>query len=455
MSFLRLVKVLPTLLAVAVLASCGGDGGGGGSSSGGSSSAGSGASESTTPVARNDTATTSMSTAVKIVVLSNDSGGNGAPFAVRIDVRPTRGSVSVDSNSDVVTYTPNRGFTGSDSFKYSFTDAEGVRSNQARVDISIKAGATTPPPEDEKPVARNDAATTSASTPVDIVVLANDTAANDSNITVRIVQKPEKGTITNISGSGVVTYAPRSGGSGTDSFKYNFIDAKGAVSNNATVNVTIACPAVHPSDNYMAIGDSLTRGIGDNISSDNRTDDGCYKGLGYPPVLIDRLNDAANRRHLVVNEGVGGDRSIDGAQRIGSLVYRDSEHFLSLYGTNDSNGAAAGNAVGASAFRQNMQEIIDRVTSAGKSIYLAKIPPVLGETADGGKYSNLDQGPRNVMIRDYNRVIGELVNPGRNVFAGPDFYSYFKDRPSLYSDNVHPNGRGYQEMARLWFQKIR
>ena len=74
------------------------------------------------PLAQADTATANESTAVTIAVLDNDSDEDaGATVSVAAVTQPTGGSVALDSTG-VVTYTPNAGFHGSDSFTYTLTD---------------------------------------------------------------------------------------------------------------------------------------------------------------------------------------------------------------------------------------------------------------------------------------------------------------------------------------------
>lgn len=202
------------------------------------------------------------------------------------------------------------------------------------------------------------------------------------------------------------------------------------------------CPTIHPHEFYTAIGDSLTDGVGDDAAWDNVTADGCKKGKGFTPVLVDLLNKEKNRKHTVVDKGVRGARSLEGSRSVGALLHNDTMHFLILYGTNDSNDSN-GAAVNPNRFKTNMQSIIDQIQSAGKNAYLAKIPPVQGDLA------------RNQLIEKYNEVIDELVSDNGINIKPPDFYGFFKAHPEFYSDDVHLNGLGYRRMASLWFQRIR
>ncbi len=61
---------------------------------------------------------------------------------------------------------------------------------------------------------------------------------------------------------------------------------------------------------------------------------------------------------------------------------------------------------------------------------------------------------RDELVRDYNIVIDELVVENNLPVTAPDFYTYFKQHPSELSDDVHPNGKGCQAMASLWFDGL-
>src|SRR3546814_20721690 len=67
------------------------------------------------PVAQDDEAVTTIDTPVSIDVLGNDDDPDGDPLMVDGFTQPTNGTVA--SNADgTLRYTPDSGFTGSDSF---------------------------------------------------------------------------------------------------------------------------------------------------------------------------------------------------------------------------------------------------------------------------------------------------------------------------------------------------
>jgi hypothetical protein len=67
-----------------------------------------------------DSATTSQGTAVTINVLANDTDVDGDPLTITTVSRPQFGTAT--TNGQNVTYTPNAGFAGQDSFSYFVSD---------------------------------------------------------------------------------------------------------------------------------------------------------------------------------------------------------------------------------------------------------------------------------------------------------------------------------------------
>jgi subtilisin family serine protease len=90
------------------------------------------------PVAVNDAATTRAGVAVSVAVTANDRDVDGTVVSSTVAVvsGPRRGRVSSDGKG-TLTYTPNRGFKGSDSFTYRVRDDVGAWSNTASVSIQV------------------------------------------------------------------------------------------------------------------------------------------------------------------------------------------------------------------------------------------------------------------------------------------------------------------------------
>src|SRR4029077_12423683 len=114
----------------------------------------------------------------------------------------------------------------------------------------------------DAPVAANDAYTTNEDTPLTIAapgVLANDTDVdlNDTRTAVLVAATASGGLTLNADGS--FTYTPTLNFNGTDSFKYQAKDAAGALSNVATVTITVNAvndPPVAANDAYTTNEDT-------------------------------------------------------------------------------------------------------------------------------------------------------------------------------------------------------
>ncbi|MGF1719211.1 glycoside hydrolase family 9 protein [Vibrio kyushuensis] len=104
------------------------------------------------PVADNASATTQYNSPVSITLSAIDSDGTVVGYALAS--QPTKGAATLAEN--IVTYTPNIDYFGSDSFTYTATDNSGAVSNAATVSIDIEApivpGVTINSPEDGEEV---------------------------------------------------------------------------------------------------------------------------------------------------------------------------------------------------------------------------------------------------------------------------------------------------------------
>ena len=181
------------------------------------------------PVAVNDSGVTPAGTTLNgPSVLANDAG---TTLTVTSNTSPTHGTVAVASNGTYA-YVPAAGYSGSDSFTYTATDAFG-RSTTAIVTITVN------------PVTYADTGATPANTPLlGASVLTNDVG---TGLTVTSNTAPSHGTVT-VASNGTYTYTPTTGYSGPDAFSYTATDAAGHTS-SSTVTITV---------NPVAIADNAT-----------------------------------------------------------------------------------------------------------------------------------------------------------------------------------------------------
>ncbi|HRX30584.1 MAG TPA: Ig-like domain-containing protein, partial [Tenuifilaceae bacterium] len=170
------------------------------------------------PDAVDDNALTYVDTDVTVNVLSNDSGLDDGFKDITIHADPANGSVVVNADR-TVTYTPNAGFSGTDSFIYLLEDIDGDY-DVATVTITVTAK------PDFHPVANDDRRGTSLDTPVTVDVLLNDTGLDDGLASMSITTLPVNGSAT-VNADNTITYTPNAGYYGTEIFGYQICDTDG------------------------------------------------------------------------------------------------------------------------------------------------------------------------------------------------------------------------------------
>ncbi|MDZ8054512.1 MAG: SdiA-regulated domain-containing protein [Aulosira sp. ZfuVER01] len=92
------------------------------------------------PIAKNDSATTTDIKPVTINVLANDSDPDSDPLSISSFTNPNGGTV-VKNQDNTFTYTPDIGFSGSDSFAYTASDGKGG-TGTATVNLTINRVST-------------------------------------------------------------------------------------------------------------------------------------------------------------------------------------------------------------------------------------------------------------------------------------------------------------------------
>jgi hypothetical protein len=199
-------------------------------------------------------------------VLGNDQGGGAGLTATKV-TGPVDGSLTLNSNGSF-TYTPNAGFSGSDSFTYTAGDAAGDVSAATTVTIAVNAS--------QAPTANNDSYSVMEGGVLTVAapgVLANDTGGV-APLTATKVTGPANGTLT-FSSNGSFTYTPNAGFTGTDTFTYTATDGV-TVSSPATVTITVN-PSALFTDTFPGtslapfINESGTWSVANNVLSGTGT----------------------------------------------------------------------------------------------------------------------------------------------------------------------------------------
>jgi len=176
-------------------------------------------------VAVNDGVTTFENVAIAIDVLANDTDPEDDfnIAGITIITAPTNGSVAINTSTGVITYTPNAGYFGTDSFEYEVCDnGTPVFCDIATVNINILEVIVGNNPI----VAINDNVTIGMDSQIVIPVTANDIDyENDINLNSLVVSSSASNGSTVVNTiTGEVTYTPNGGFVGFDSFTYTICD---------------------------------------------------------------------------------------------------------------------------------------------------------------------------------------------------------------------------------------
>src|SRR5437870_2069553 len=184
------------------------------------------------PTADNKNIQTNSGTPIQLTLTGTDPiPGEVLKFSVLALAQ--HGTLTHGTTSNSVAYTPNTGFSGTDSFTYKATDGQGVSSNIATVSITVNA------PPLPQPTADNKNIQTKSGSPVQLTLTGTDPIPGEV-LKFSVVGNPQHGTITPGTVSSIVFYSPNTGFSGTDSFTYKATDGQGVDGNIATVTITVS-----------------------------------------------------------------------------------------------------------------------------------------------------------------------------------------------------------------------
>jgi LruC domain-containing protein/uncharacterized repeat protein (TIGR01451 family) len=231
------------------------------------------------PNAFNDNATTNLNTAVDITILSNDLTGAAALNPGSITFVPgttpptSEGVFTVNLTTGVVTFTPAAGFTGTSTVNYQVCDMNTL-CDIATITVIVNTVAG--------PTANDDNATTNLNTPVDINVLTNDVAGatplNPASVTFVPGTLPNPttvGTFTANATTGLVTFTPVTGFTGTATINYQVCD-QNALCDVATITVIV-----------------------NNVAGPTANDDNAITNLNTPVAINVLTNDVAGATPIV------------------------------------------------------------------------------------------------------------------------------------------------------------
>ncbi len=222
----------------------------------------------------------------------------------------------------------------------------------------------------------------------------------------------------------------------------------------------------------VALGDSLTQGDGD---LENRG--------GYPARLATRLK-AERPGSIVKNLGQSGWtsddlintqlepainilRSVPVEQAKAAIVWIGSNDLFGLYNyvcdEEYRNDFSACERDGLRIFSENIQRILSALKETGSRLYVALLDdqskrPVMTDaekrSSSFDKISKEDVARMSVQTRKYNEVIREMAERFGATTVDFSDAKLFTDPTTLDSDGNHPNGKGYDVIADVWYRAV-
>jgi len=169
-----------------------------------------------------------------------------------------------------------------------------------------------------------------------------------------------------------------------------------------------------PKDHILAFGDSLTYGYNAKQSE------------SYPSVL------AKLSGYTIINEGVLGDTSKDGLRRLPKLLKEEEfKLIILLFGGND-----IIQGLSREDLKRNLKSMIAMAKKKNIDVLLISIP-------DFGLFG---LSP----LRLYDEVAKE-----ENVVLLSGLMAGILEDPSLKSDQIHPNAKGYKKMGEKIYERLK
>jgi len=182
-----------------------------------------------------------------------------------------------------------------------------------------------------------------------------------------------------------------------------------------------------------AFGDSITVGFLDLKRRDFRL----TTSNNYPNILQGQLQ-SLDPAWRVINRGVGGEHTGEGAARFPSILRIDQPGFvLIMEGTNDAHQCMDGNAL-----VNNLSSMV-RAAQGNKTIpIIGTIPPSFRNNPCADDTIAFANNNIHALAASSGIVVAEI-------FDGMNQRELFGISPDR--DPIHPNEQGYRVMANIWF----
>ncbi|GBD44959.1 hypothetical protein HRbin40_02455 [bacterium HR40] len=194
------------------------------------------------PVARDDEAASSDGSSIDIPVLANDGDPDGDPLQLLAIGAPAHGTATFLA-PDRIRYRPPAGFSGIDRFTYTVGDGRG---EVATGTVTVRVGTANQPP-----VVDDATLEVTTDTPALFAPLACARDPDGDPLRLEALSVPAHGRLV-VNADRTLTYTPRAGFVGEDSFAFTVSDSRGGLA-TGTVRVTVNRPNLPPVANDDAL----------------------------------------------------------------------------------------------------------------------------------------------------------------------------------------------------------
>ena len=188
------------------------------------------------PVAVNDSSSTAEDTVLPMSASSltandTDVENNTLTLTAVHSTASTHGTVSFNSLTGIVTYTPALNYHGAASFTYTISDGNGGTAN-ATVNITVTS-------VNDAPIAADDNVTVSEdATDASLTVLTNDSDVDGDTLTITEVTQPARGSVSIAGTAKSLLFTPAANDNAQVTLTYTISDGNGGT-DTATVTVTV------------------------------------------------------------------------------------------------------------------------------------------------------------------------------------------------------------------------
>ena len=245
------------------------------------------------------TATTDEDNSVIIDILNGATDVDGDELIIESVTNGEHGITEV-GNGEIIVYTPNENFNGTDTITYTISDGRGgVVTKEFTININSV---------NDAPTATDKTTTTRENKPVEIDVLTGTSDIDGDDLSLDSVTNGTNGTASIVDGK--VIYTPNQHFFGTDILTYTVSDGNGGLTTqNVTVNVDKGRIVDGTSDN-----DTILGGFNNDIINGGEGNDRVYGKVGDDEVYGGGGNDllVGNDGNDTLNGGAGIDRLLGG-----------------------------------------------------------------------------------------------------------------------------------------------